>query len=78
MSNLPYLSNSVNLKIQLEPKTYTKKKKPLFRLFHFTIKKMFYSNPSKSSNFTEASFETPDSCIVTPYNTSASSIVPLL
>ena len=34
------------------------------------------SNSSKSSNLTEASFETPDSCIVTPYNTSASSIVP--
>ena len=34
------------------------------------------SNSSKSSNLTDASFDTPDSCMVTPYNTSASSIVP--
>src|SRR5262249_32106906 len=35
------------------------------------------SSASSSSRRTETSFETPPSSIVTPYNTSASSIVPL-
>ena len=55
------------------------KEKAISQRYSFLVYiEMFYSRPSKSSNFTEASFETPDSCIVTPYNTSASSIVPLL
>src|SRR5690625_4210652 len=38
----------------------------------------FDSTKSKvSSSCTETNLETPDSCIVTPYKTSASSIVPL-
>src|SRR5690606_4134930 len=36
-----------------------------------------FTNSSASSNFTETNLETPDSCIVTPYNASACSIVPL-